>query len=84
MFPFATFGTPGIFCLPHPEGEPCITMYQMQFFPEYKTFIFRPRVYSHALGWGARKGPGPRCKCGSRPSFVARALGIFKVAKSGK
>ena len=23
MFPFATFGTPGIFCLPHPEGEPC-------------------------------------------------------------
>ena len=54
-------------------------------FPEYETFYFRPRVFSRALGCGARRGPmcRPRRKCGSRPRSVVRALGV-KIAKSGK
>ena len=46
-------------------------------FPEYETFYFRPRVFSRALGCGARRGPTcTRCKCGSRPGSVARALDL--------
>ena len=46
--------------------------------PEYKTSLFRPRVFSRALGCGARRRPActPRCKCGSRSGSVARALGV--------
>ena len=65
-------------------SEMCIrdstkTMYKFQFFvPEYKTFLFRPRVFSRALGCGARRGPAcvQWCKCGFRPGSVARALGV--------
>ena len=40
--------------------------------------LSRPPVFSRVLGCGARRGPActPRCKCGSRPSSVARALGV--------
>ena len=40
--------------------------------------IFRPRVFSRALGRGAHRTPActPRCKCGTRPGSVARALGL--------
>ena len=31
--PFSTCDTPRISCHPHPEGEPCITLYQMAVFP---------------------------------------------------
>ena len=68
----------------------CITsnMYSIKltfFFPEYASFLFRPLVFSRALGGGACRGPActPRCKFGSRPGSVARALGV-QVAKSGK
>ena len=48
------------------------------FFPEYETFLFRSTVFSRALGCGARIGPvcTRRCKCGSRPGSVTRALGV--------
>ena len=37
----------------------------------------RPRVFSGALGRGARRGPVcTRCKCGSWPGSMARALGV--------
>ena len=41
-------------------------------------FLFRPRIFSRALGRGSRGGGActPRCKCGSRPDSVARALGV--------
>ena len=49
----------------------------MTFFPEYKAFLFQPRVFSHALGCGARRAPActPRCKGGSRPGPAASVLG---------
>ena len=48
------------------------------FFAEYKTFLFRLRVFSHALGCEARRGGActPRCKRVSRPGSVARAMGV--------
>ena len=48
----------------------------MYFFPEYQTFLVRPRIVPRAPGCGARRGPvcTPRCKCRSRPGSVARAL----------
>ena len=47
-------------------------------FSGLQAFLFRPGVFSRTLGCGARRGPActPRCKCGSRPSSVARALGV--------
>ena len=48
------------------------------FFAEYKSFLFRPWVFSRDLGCGARRGAActPQRKFGSRPGFVARALGV--------
>ena len=48
------------------------------FFSGIQNFLFRSRVFSRALGCGARRGPActPRCKCGSRPGSVARSLGV--------
>ena len=56
----------------------CILLSIKWVFPEYKTFLFRPRVFSCALGCGALRGPActPRCKCESRPASVPRALGV--------
>ena len=52
-------------------------MYKIYFFPEYKTFLLRPRVFSRALDCGARRGPAcTRRKFMSRPGSVARALGV--------
>ena len=47
-------------------------------FSEYNTFLFRPRVFSPALGCRASGGHAytPWCKCGSRPGSVARVLGV--------
>ena len=44
----------------------------------FHALLGRPRVVSHALGCGVRRGPArtPRRKCGSRPGSVARALGV--------
>ena len=51
---------------------------KLTFFQGYNSFIILPRVFSRALGCGARRGPActPWCKCGSRPGSVARALGV--------
>ena len=48
------------------------------FFAEYKTFIFRSRVFSRTLGPGERRGSTctPRHKRESPPGSVARALGV--------
>ena len=48
------------------------------FFCHRPAFLFRPRVFSHALGCGARRGAActPRRECGSRPGSVTRALGV--------
>ena len=67
---------------PHPEGEPCIsiTMCKISFFSRIQKFLlFTGRgSFSRALGCGARRAPActPRCKCGSRPGSMARALGV--------
>ena len=54
-------------------------------FPEYKSFLCRPRVFSRALGCGARRG-APVCDGASVGPGGApwRVLWAFKVAKSGK
>ena len=65
-----------------PSLEVRICIYQVYDFfgggAEYKTFLLWPRVFSRALGCGARRGLActPRCKCGSRAASVARALGV--------
>ena len=42
-----------------------------------QNFLFWPRVFSRALGCGARRGPDcTRYKCASRPGSVASALGV--------
>ena len=53
-------------------------MYKIAFILEYKTFIFWSLVFSRGLGCGARRGAActRRCKCGSRPGSMARALGV--------
>ena len=51
----------------------------MCFFLAHRQFyLFRPRVFSRALGSGARRqlAQTPRRKCGPWPRSVARALGI--------
>ena len=55
----------------------CVCM-KCKFFAEYKTFALRPRVFSRALGCGARRGPActPPLKCGSRR--------LCDLTKSGK
>ena len=35
--------------IPLPKGEPYMYVYEIVFFVEYKTFLFRPRVFSRAL-----------------------------------
>ena len=50
---------------------------KLTLFPEYKTFLFRPRVFPRALGCETRGSAcTPRPKFGSRPGSVARALGV--------
>ena len=76
---FSSCDTPGIEVnQPHPEGEPCIIMYEMHFFAEFIVFLLQPRVFSRALVCGAlRKAACTRwSKCGSRPDSVTRALCI--------
>ena len=48
------------------------------FFLHLHDFLRRPRVFSHALGCGARRGPAftQRRKFGPREGSVARALGV--------
>ena len=48
------------------------------FYAHRQPFLFRPWVRSRALGCGARRRPActPRCKFGSRPGSVVRALGV--------
>ena len=55
-----------------------VCVLKIVFFQEYRTFLFRPRVFPSVLGCGARREPAstPRCKCGSRPGSVSRALGV--------
>ena len=56
-----------------------INVYEIDVFRIMQNFSpdRHPRVFSRALGCGARKGPAstPRRKCGSRPGSLARALG---------
>ena len=65
-------------CAKSTEASHVLYYVKLTFFPEYKTFLFRPRVFCRALGCGERRGPDctPRCKCGSRPGSVARVLGV--------
>ena len=55
-----------------------ITMYKSFFFAHWHFFLFRPLVFSHALGSGTRREPARtrRRKCGPCPRFVERALGV--------
>ena len=57
----------------------CTPSIKLTFFSgiPYKTFLFCPRLFSRALGCGARRGAActRRCKCGPRPGSVTRALG---------
>ena len=48
------------------------------YFTLRQTFLFRPPVFSRALGRGARRGAAcaRRCKCGCRPRSMARAPGV--------
>ena len=57
-------------------------MYEIDFFAGYKTFLFQPRVFSRALGCGARRGAActPRRKCRPRPDPVTCALGVQSCA----
>ena len=43
-----------------------------------RSFLFRPRVFSRALGGGARREPAfiLQRKLGPQPGFVERALGV--------
>ena len=65
-------------CAKSTEASHVLYYVKLTFFPEYKTFLFRPRVFCRALGCGERRGPDctPRCKCGSRPGSAGRALGV--------
>ena len=53
-------------------------MYKCVFLALRHFFLFRPRVFSRALGSVARREPAgtPRRKCGPWPRSVARALGV--------
>ena len=72
--PFSsTCVTPGTSRHTHPEGEGnllvCINVF---FFAHRHFFLFRPRVFSRALGSRARREPArtPRRKCGPWPRSV--------------
>ena len=56
------------------------TLYQNHFFSGIQNFSLPAvgLISRSRLGCGARRGPActPRCKCGSRPGSVARALGV--------
>ena len=56
----------------------CRMCMNLTFYAEYKSYLFGQRVFSRAFGRGSRRGAActPRRKCGSRPSCVARALGV--------
>ena len=51
---------------------------KLTFFAHRIPFLFRPRVFSRALGCGARRGPAwyTGRKFGARPGSVARARGV--------
>ena len=83
--PNATCDTPGISSLPHPEGEPCITMYQIVFFAHGNFLLFRPRVC--LVLWIAGLEGGPREHCGASVGHGRgpwHVLWGVKVAKTGK
>ena len=53
-------------------------MYKLCFLAHRLFFLFRPRVFSRALGSLARREPAgtPRRKCGPWPTTVARVLRV--------
>ena len=55
-------------------------MYETHFLHIGHLFMFRPRVFSRALGVGARRGPA--CTLGASLG-AGQALWAFKVARSG-
>ena len=76
MLSLSICDTPGMSSQLHAEGEPC-RMYLMHIFAHCHAVLFRRRVFSRALGCGARRAREyTRRKCGPRPGFVARALGV--------
>ena len=60
-------------------------MYQMDVSCTSAFLALRPRVFSHALGYGARRGSPVHDGASMGPSRDPwRMLWAFKVAKSGK
>ena len=89
--PFSSRDTLGILRQRHPEGEPCVSMYQypgtvIEFYSELLLLFFSCRGSSLALlAAGHAKGGGtctPRRKFGSRLVSVSTCSQRSKVAKS--